>query len=493
MESTNTRFGAFGKRACTLLTVSALIMILWADIQLSGKLEGICVCTISGLCAVWCINLALRHSRNVIVCTVICIYVCFAFGLKIGLFTTTGAHAWLTDFDAIGTIAPDELMHAYIISAYGTISLICGLACATIFARRRSAFQAFSSAPTYRYTFLTLLVSYTILLLKPIMQDVFGIGISGATDNTIIIPNVAGIIALLIGPCGFAIVNVSLFVNVAAGKSKTAVLLSFVATILNVVLDLYGGYKSSLVLQAILFAIYGLHFSKGMRAQTRVFMYCLIVSCVAMLLLIYPYVNYYRYGIISGLSSVDAVSFARHSLASSETSGIGGIVSRINGIDNFFAATLLGGGNRFHLSALWSDDFNRAFLQFVYGRDDVNSGFGLTQFGALYLIGGAAWLVVGGFSLGVLIVTVTSLALKIVGAREGLVIACAPIFAAFWLKLLFASGGVILLSKEFLMTCLVLTTLVRLTQERSQASAPIARALTSRGDRASCARVVETR
>jgi hypothetical protein len=315
---------------------------------------------------------------------------------------------------------------------------------------------------------------------------------AGTADNAVQIPYVSGIIAMLIGPSGFAIINISLFITIAAKKGRIFVLLALLATLLNVVLDLYGGFKSSLVLQAVVFSIYGLHFSRDMRAPARRFIWSLIFLCVAVLMVIYPYVNYYRYGLISGLSSVDAMALARHSVASSETPSFWGIVNRINGIDNFFAATLLGDSNRFHLSALWSDEFNRAFLQLVFGRDDVDSGFGLTQFGAFYLIGGVLWLVLGGFLLGVLIATITGLALRTVGARQELVIACVPIFAAFWLKLLFASGGLILLSKEFLITCLVIASLVRLTEERSFSSALIGRRLTSRPDRTST-RVVKSR
>jgi hypothetical protein len=310
MESTNIKFGVFGKRTCGLLTVSALIMIALADLEITDKLEGICICAISGLSALWCINLALRRSSNIIISTVISIYVCFAFGLKAGLFITIGADSWLTDFYTIGTIAPDELMHAYIISGYGTVSLICGLACATVFAKPGSTPERLSLAPTYRHVGLTLLVSYAILLVKPILQYEFGIGMAGTVDNTLPIPYASGLIAMLIGPSGFAIMNISIFINVAAKRRRIFVLLALCAAIINVVLDLFGGFKASLVLQAIVFSIYGLHFSKGMRSPARRFMYGVILSCVAALLFIYPYVNYYRFGLISGLSSIDALSLS---------------------------------------------------------------------------------------------------------------------------------------------------------------------------------------
>jgi hypothetical protein len=90
------------------------------------------------------------------------------------------------------------------------------------------------------------------------------------------------------------------------------------------------------------------------------------------------------------------------------------------------------------------------------GRDDLLTGFGLTQFGALYVVGGTTLLLLGSILLGLLIRLISRILLLGSSRFEGGYIAVAPIIAAFWLKCLFSSGGIVLLGKELFLIWLTI-------------------------------------
>jgi hypothetical protein len=275
------------------------------------------------------------------------------------------------------------------------------------------------------------------------------------------IPFATGVLAFLAGPVLFIVVNVNLFLQIKFKEVGAIVWLAFLFMFANVALDLLVGYKQAIVLQCVILACYYFVLRDQMTPGSRKRLLILLLAFSALAFSVYNYVNYYRFAVLSGVGFASAVATAAVGASASNSSTVVEVVNRINGVDNFFAALSMSKGMSFSYQALYADELVRAFVGENLGDDSIATSFGLTQFGALYAVGGLPLLIVGGFALGYVMRFVARIAFRDVIRSEVIALAYAPILALFFIRVLFAGGELFLFAKELFVSLFVLYVLSR--------------------------------
>ena len=442
----------------SVVSALALILILASNLSLSDKVQTSLVALAVYAANVLSIKVAERDELYRGIAELLSVYISFAYSLKCGVLLNFPDISWLARFAVFSSITPEDLADAFCLSAVGTLSLSLGTVAPSLMhspkrerARpRQGRVEArIIAMPAPRLKAL-IAGAWLVLALKAAVQKIYDIGLPGVLPTELPVPYLTGIIAILIGYCLILITNAALFFSLKA-RNRSFVVWALAAVLCNIYLDVSVGYKLSLVMEVVILSFYARILIPHNGRKNAFLTYGILIAAGLLVCSIFPYINNYRYALIGGSSGWEAVNSAIYYTHSRESSAVIDMFNRINGVDNFLGAVLLADGAQFSIGYLFDSGLNREFIGLVLGRRDLVTAFGLTQFGALYIIGGPFLLTGGSFVLGVALRLLSSILLRSGGRFDGGYAAVAPVITAFWLKLLFSSGDLLLLGKELLL------------------------------------------
>ncbi len=235
-------------------------------------------------------------------------------------------------------------------------------------------------------------------------------------------------------------------------------------------MDLVSGIKHSLVYEVFILLWYFIDLKQILTPrQKNTLVFSFLIT--AMFLAIgYKYINFYRFALLSGHDIVSAIDVVVSSSAAKEKSTTVEIYNRINGIDNLLVGVQTLDGISFSIAAVFDQQIVEAFKYVVFLGVDANTAFGLTQLATFYLVGGWFGVVFGMFLLGVIFMCghwllMNNLLKKYFGVQK----AVAPLIALFFVKVLFAAGGLLLWSKEAFVVVLTIIFVSKLLVARIDA------------------------
>ena len=312
-----------------------------------------------------------------------------------------------------------------------------------------------------------------ILILKLVGQVFFDVG-SPIRFGHGLPPLILALYELVVQDAIIVLLNV-LFFTLLYLRLKRGIIIASAALVANVILALSAGWKSAMVLQALTLAY--LFFELRNRVSTKAKRRILIFSAlfVGLMLVVYPYVNYYRFASSQGVDIQTAISKARKSVETDgrreQGSDSFGILDRIGGIGTYISIIGMGENKNFPLTSLWGNDFGNMVKYELYGAaaDDVMVQFSATQFAALFLVGGWAGLYVGSFLMGMFFRIITSLLANRAFKYATTFHAYLPLLCFSWLSFLMGGGKLGIILKELLVVVVSAMILERLVFRKKQA------------------------
>jgi hypothetical protein len=372
---------------------------------------------------------------------VLLLYLWVGFPLKFAGLINFKELSWIAELPIAGVMDLRVFMAAFLTCLAGIIPFAVGLCIPLRVAPKGEREKE------VRYSASIFLWILSLLGLKLFLQVVLGIAKPGVENNAFEIPLVTGLLTFAVGFYLTALINICFFFALL-DRSTLKTRLSVAMIVLLVVSDLIVGVKLNLVIEAVLLVYYA--WIQGVKIRSRKRMGLLVLSVVALVLagVLFKYVNYYRYAMISGSDISTSIEFAKRILEQKNESSSVALLNRVNGLDNFVAALTLGQQYRFGLDALWNTQLMDTFNFELYGGDVVATQFGLTQFGALYVTGGVGLLIVGSLLFGICGRALFALFNRKILPSELAMIAFAPLLAFWMMKFLFASGFASLYVKE---------------------------------------------
>lgn len=367
-------------------------------------------------------------------------YLWFAYPGKLAGLVYVADSSWIADISFLPTALANDFADAFFVCSPGLMTILLGLSVPRL--RRMERVSHEESLGISMFFFIL-----GLLLLKVVLQVFLDIATPGVVPKELGIPFLVGILAFFVGFFLLTLVNVYLY-HAILEKNAFKLRLAFFLVILLVLSDLWVGYKQALVIQAVVLSYYFSVARSNINAKMRGRMTLIMITVSLAAIIIYKYVNDYRYALLKGYDVWSAISTAVSGVQQGSESSLVSFVNRINGLDNFFAAMQMHRFYGFDFFALFDQSLGGNFNDALYDGEDVNTQFGLTQFGALYVVGGMPLMIVGAFVLGCVMRGIARLILNKVLRRTSWAYAFAPILALWLVKVLFAGGVLLLYAKE---------------------------------------------
>ena len=389
-----------------------------------------------------------------LVYSVIGAYFSLGYAAKFSVLLYVSELSWLSEFSLFASIKNQDLLSTLILSMVGLICMIGGQIVS-------SKYFPPGSLQIIDSNRLLPIIIMALLVFRFFAQTYFNIGIPGKKPVEFGVPFLSGIIAFLTGPIIFLLSNINLYLKFYFKARRGGVFLALVLVFVNVLLDLYVGYKQALVWESVILLAYYFSLKNNFTSNQKFSIQFGIVAILLVAGVLYKYINLYRFALLSGQDIFSAIGSAIAYSDRNESNFFMEIFNRINGIDNFYAAVTLSEGVNFSIRAILDDELVRMFVGAVLSDEDAVTTFGLTQFGALNAVGGLPLMIFGGFLIGYLVNFVTRYIFCFVTKADVMSSAYAPILALFFIKFLFAGGQIILYSKELIFSLMVITLLLK--------------------------------
>jgi hypothetical protein len=384
------------------------------------------------------------------------LYLWVGFPLKFAGLVNFGNLFWIAELPLAGVTDTSAFVTSFYLCALGLVPFVAGI----VFAGKIRPVAQGGAQRKVSYSSALFVWIGILLALKVGLQVFLDIGRPGIENNAFSVPFLTGVLTFAVSFYLTVLVNIAFFVaasdrNVAKTRTSIALIIILVFS------DLVVGIKNNLVIEAVLFMFYA--WISGFRLNSRKGLRMVILSLVALTAVgvLFKYVNYYRYAMISGSDVSASIDFAKRILEQrDESTGIA-LLNRINGLDNFVAAVSLGQQYQFGIDALLDTQIMDRFNFQLYGGDVVATQFGLTQFGALYVTGGVPLLCAGALLIGVLVRLLFSFFDRRIFRSVLLMSAFSPLLAFWVMKFLFASGFFSLYLKEIVFLLIALWCTIR--------------------------------
>lgn len=367
-------------------------------------------------------------------------YLWFGFVIKYGVLVNFSELSWISGFSFLGSFQPEDFLSGFSLSVVGILFLFLGLS---------APIRVTSVAPPYsvRLRGGAQFFLLALIALKFYLQLVLNIARPGVEAYSFPIPFVGGFLAFSIGFYLWAALNVWLFTALSNGDRWSSRLAIFACAV-YACSDLLIGVKGSLVLQFALGVFYAVILGWRPKRTSMLYFIVFIGVGVGLSVFIFKYLNYYRYALNSGADFITALEVAQSLTSERDESGLIALLNRVNGLENLTAALRIGNSSVFSSTALFDTEIVDSFNTGLYSAEEVATHFGLTQFGALYLVGGVPGLAFGGLFLGILAKSLYALFARWALPHPMLASAFSPLLAIWFMKLLFASGLMLLYMKE---------------------------------------------
>lgn len=319
-------------------------------------------------------------------------------------------------------------------------------------------------------SFKSVLFIILVLAVKFFSHYVFYIGVPGV-EPKMVFPGVTGVLAFISRLGAFFIVNYYLiYAFIMDGRKKNKWLASlFVMSYVG--MDLSIGVKFSIVYQMIVFGFIASSLFKDKKIKVPHFIMGSVFIVFA--LISFKYINYYRFGLLHGLSGLEALSFALNSSAAQEKYFVIEIANRITGVENFLVALQISKhvyGSM--VDVLWNGALGKEITQSITGVADAVNAVGITQIGAVYIVAKGNpvfFLVLSFFYMLVSLLFFSTIFIKTFGTsleKDGFYF-YEVFLAIFFIYFLFGSGGLWFFLKEAAVSCGMVWFFVRFTGMRS--------------------------
>lgn len=451
--------------ACIVVFIGASIGILAAPISIESMLV-VCGLFILTMLATWW---GFRRTRVAssnraeglaqAVYGMIVLYLWCAYPGKLALLLHGSGKSWLLEMPFLASVATADFVSAFVVVGPAVVGAIVG------FCAMPDRGQRFTALAPVNSSFLVF-TSLALLIVKLVIQTTLQIGIPGVAPRDLGVPFISGVLAFATGFLLIVVANIGLF-DALVGGSSHRIRISLGVVTCAVLSDLWVGYKQALVMEVILVPLYYI-LAFASRQRRKVLLRGVTWLCVAVATLVmYKYVNDYRFARLRGEDFFAAVSSALWHVTASEQSSTVGFLNRINGVDNFYAAMVLRNRFTFGAGALLDQSLSDTFNYLLYRSERVHTSFGLTQFGAMYAVGGSALLLFGSAALG-LVMRVLLVALRRVAGYQSWATALTPLFGFWCIEVFFAGGMLMLYVKEALFIGIVVYLLRKTLQTPSR-------------------------
>lgn len=399
--------------------------------------------------------------------TVFCIvvaYLWFAYPFKAAYLAFYAEDSWVKEIPFLSHASGADFVDAFFVASPGLVALVMGMMAPwKVHENGGTVTRMWPSARLF-------LPAMGLLLLKVALQLTLDIGKPGVLPKELGIPFLTGILAFMVGFVLVCVVNIYLFLALREGRGKDIRNAAMLVAAL-VLTDLWVGYKQALVFQVATLLLYLSMLNENKNKKIGIGTAAIVLAAFVLVGVLYKYVNNYRYALLAGEDISSAVSVALAGGGGRDEGTLVSIFNRINGVENFFAAVELNASYDFGFSALFDQSLGGSFNDALFGGSDVVTQFGLTQFGALYVIGGWVYLVLGAFLLGAFINVISRLILNNLFGQSPLAFALAPLVALWFVKVLFAGGVLLLYAKELSISMLSVYLVYRLSYRRDGAAA----------------------
>lgn len=443
---------ALARMVLAISLISSIAGMLIADIDLVDKMAISILFSVLASSIYYGFHVLKNDKSNILIFIILSAYMWIAFPFKLMLAVNNPLTTWITEMFFSHITIRNEIASSFINVFPGILMLFMGFCFLHGKIRPVNKFNSMQINHVFIISVIILLMA-----LRVFNQLVLNIGIPGVKPNMISFPLITGILELLSRPVLMAFVNLYLF-YVLRLNNKKGIFIALLLVIFNIIIGLRVGYKSELVLQGLLLVYYYLllfpYLSKFNSKLIMFFTAFMLVTTVVL----YPLINDFRFYLLSGENISAAVLGAQARYEDGNDSFFISFLSRLNGIDVFYAATKFGQNVNFGLDSIFNNNVMELIKLELFAdkSDDAITSFGTTQFSVFYLIGGGLMLSLCSFILGWIIRASANHLNKNIFKLDFTFQAYLPLLCIFWIKLISSGGNLTLYIKEFILVVISL-------------------------------------
>lgn len=319
------------------------------------------------------------------------------------------------------------------------------------FSKKGDNFRIDEQQPTSYHNFnIAFSICLLMLIIKIWVHYVLLLGIPGVQTQGI--PIIGGVITYFVRMGGFALINILLFLSLEA-NNRAKIFCSLIICFLFCTIDLSIGVKYSFVYQLYMCFVL-IMFSRNLSTKIKNNMTKGVSIFLVFFLLLYPYINYYRFALLSGKVGWDAIFDALGNEHAQSSSVFLELLNRIAGIENLIFAldkrSLLDAS----IFSLLNSEFSIKFTEAITGVSGAVNAVGATQVGLLSIIFKESYIAIflTAILISVVLLSVVFFIIKAFG-KSHYVLACS-ISAIFVTYILFGTGNLVFYIKELVVMLL---------------------------------------
>lgn len=441
--------------------------ILWVSIlpmalELKAPLVGLLVLNL--VVAKALIHRWQKRAEMSVLVTLIMLFIAIGFVIKLPFLIAFPESSWISRSLVPSEVAAVLAGPSYLLFSLGYLSFVAGL---WMHPKRSVGASLLRTERHSGKLELLYLVLICLIMLRIVAQYLLGIGLPGVIPTYLGIPYLTGIVSLLAGPGCFAMANIVFYLAASSGRLKHLGI-SGLLLLLVISTSVLVGWKQELIFGPVILFFYFMELQHLFSPSTRRLLLVIGALLSGLVLTIYPFVNEIRFALLSGSSLVEAILDGIVNTNDNDKMVVIEILNRITGLDAFVAAITVLDTGSLGIASFFGSGINDAFKEVVFGRnyEDVATAFGITQFAALYLIGGIAGLGVGSFTLGFIFSRTFNFLINLKYLKNSVKKALVPLLALFFVNQLLGGGSVLLSLKELFITIIVASVISLMTAER---------------------------
>lgn len=288
------------------------------------------------------------------------------------------------------------------------------------------------------------LICLLLLLFKFWVHHYLSLGVPGIEASGI--PVIGGIITYLVRMGTFALVNILLFFSLKS-NDIFKIYIGFVICCFFCLIDLSIGVKYSIVYQLYMFFIL-IYMTRGVSSVIKKNLNRVVVLISVFFLLIYSYINYYRFALLNGEVGFDAILTALGDEKAKSSNAMLDILNRVAGIENLIFSLVHKNNLNASIGNMFNSDFSVAFTESITGVSGAINAVGATQVGLLSIIFKENYFLIfiASAFLSVFLILILNLIIKAYG--QGLHLLSFSIGAIFITYILFGTGNLLFYIKE---------------------------------------------
>lgn len=401
---------------------------------------------------------------------ILILYFSFAYSLKFAITVAFPSESWVS----YKIISPEQLIrilpYAYFTSTIGALFMLVGISFGIP--------HTMNLAVVQRIPRLMIIAAFSILglIFKYYLKSRYNLGVPTLDPVQIGIPYATGILTLLID-YGFLFLSNIVFIIAVIAQRRRAIVIGMIILTINAIIDLMFGEKNTVMYQIFLLFVYTTLFKAKLplhKAATfksyanKIYIFASVLTL--MIVSIYKYLNFFRYGVLADESSITgAALLAASSEVAMERSSLMSLLNRITGVEGFAAVQHLHSEYNFSATVqqLFDGSLLRRFSNIVLGGVDSTAAFSVTFFGGWYLVDGLWSMFIGSFVFGYFISIMQTVILRLNGISKNIKFAFLPLFWVMCIHQMLG-GNPLIWIKSLLVTCVFIYLIGIISYKRSR-------------------------